>query len=251
MLSRRGIARVSSAPLGRFVSQKSVGFPVLSRVLSTAVADDHSEIYGVEPITEVGEWAGCKRSFLRPLSVGVRGCDILHHPLYNKGTAFKHGERDRLRFRGLLPARALNIHFQKERFLISLRAESSNIKKNLMLEDLHDRNETLYHRVLVDHIEEMAPIIYTPTVGQACVEFATHWRRPRGMYFSEQDRGHIAAMLYNWPHRDVRVIVVTDGSRTSNLAVVALFVPIVAAQCISLLTAVMFMSCRIRLFPCV
>lgn len=74
---------------------------------------------------------------------------------------------------------------QKDRFLASLRAEESAIKKNVMLEDLHDRNETLYHRVLVDHIEEMAPLIYTPTVGQACKEFAHRFRRPRGMYFTE------------------------------------------------------------------
>ena len=106
---------------------------------------------------------------------------------------------------------------QKERFLLAMRSEESNIRKNLMLEDLHDRNETLYHRVLVDHIEEMAPLIYTPTVGQACKEFAARFRRPRGMYFTNEDRGHMAAMVYNWPHKDVRVIVVTDGSRILGL----------------------------------
>jgi malate dehydrogenase (oxaloacetate-decarboxylating)(NADP+) len=65
----------------------------------------------------------------------------------------------------------------------------------LFLEDLHDRNETLYHRVLVDHMIEMALLIYTITVGQACMEFATRYRRPRGMYFTEDDRGHMAAMV--------------------------------------------------------
>ena len=74
---------------------------------------------------------------------------------------------------------------EKKRFLKSLRQEDSPIKKNIDLEDLHDRNETLYHRVLVDHIEEMAPLIYTPTVGQACKEFGMRYRRPRGMYFTE------------------------------------------------------------------
>lgn len=100
---------------------------------------------------------------------------------------------------------------------MAFRAEESTIKKNLLLEDLHDRNETLYHRVLVDHIEEVAPIVYTPTVGQACQEFATRFRRPRGMYFTEEDRGHMAAMVYNWPHKDVHCIVVTDGSRILGL----------------------------------
>ncbi len=170
-----------------------------------------------DDIAVEGEWAGCKRSFMAPLRVAAHGADILYNPLYNKGTAFKSGERDRLGFRGLLPSRAMNIHSQKARFLLALRAETSAIKKNIMLEDLHDRNETLYHRVLVDHIEEMAPLIYTPTVGQACLEFGARFRRPRGMYFSEEDRGHMAAMVYNWPHKDVHVIVVTDGSRILGL----------------------------------
>jgi malate dehydrogenase (oxaloacetate-decarboxylating)(NADP+) len=91
------------------------------------------------------------------------------------------------------------------------------IRKNVILEDVHDRNETLYHRILVDHIEEMAPIIYTPTVGQACKEFGMRYRRARGMYFCEEDRGHMAAMVYNWPQKDVHVIVVTDGSRILGL----------------------------------
>ena len=148
---------------------------------------------------------------MHPIQISVRGRDILTDPLFNKGTAFKSGERDRLRFRGLLPAKVMNIHMQKEKFLGALRQEESQIRKNIMLEDLHDRNETLYHRVLVDHIEEMAPLIYTPTVGQACLEFGKQYRRPRGMYFTEEDRGNMAAMVYNWPHKDVHVIVVTDG----------------------------------------
>jgi malate dehydrogenase (oxaloacetate-decarboxylating)(NADP+) len=154
---------------------------------------------------------------LAPLQTETRGADILQDPLFNKGTSFKSGERDRLRIRGLLPAKIMNIHLQKERFLKSLRDLDSNIRKNVLLEDLHDRNETLYHRILVDHIQEMAPLIYTPTVGQACQEFAARFRRPRGMYFSPEDRGHMAAMVYNWPHKDVHVIVVTDGSRILGL----------------------------------
>lgn len=117
----------------------------------------------------------------------------------------------------MLPPRRLNMALQKERFLLGLREEKSMIKKNVMLEDLHDRNETLYHRVIVDHMEEVAPIIYTPTVGQACKEFGMRFRRPRGMYFTEEDRGNMAAMVYNWPEKDVHVICVTDGSRILGL----------------------------------
>jgi malate dehydrogenase (oxaloacetate-decarboxylating)(NADP+) len=154
---------------------------------------------------------------MAPIQISTRGSDILTNPYFSKGTAFKNGERDRLRLRGLLPHRIMNIHKQKDRFLKSLRDLDSDIRKNLMLEDLHDRNETLYHRILVDHMEEMAPLIYTPTVGQACQEYASRFRRPRGMYFSEEDRGHMAAMVYNWPQKDVHVIVVTDGSRILGL----------------------------------
>jgi malate dehydrogenase (oxaloacetate-decarboxylating)(NADP+) len=174
-------------------------------------------IEGEEDIPQEGEWAGCSRRFQAPIRISVRGSDILTEPLFNKGTAFKRGERDRLRFRGMLPPRIMNMPLQKERFLQQLRSEESAIKKNTLLEDLHDRNETLYHRVLVDHLEEMAPLIYTPTVGQACREFAQRYRRPRGMYFTEEDRGSMAAMVYNWPHKDVHVIVVTDGSRILGL----------------------------------
>lgn len=169
------------------------------------------------PLLVEKEWEGCRRDFVHPIEISTRGADTLHSPLFNKGTAFKTEERDRLRFRGLLPPRHNNIHMQMKRFLLALRATESDIQKHLKLEDLHDRNETLYHRILVDHIEEMAPLIYTPIVGQACQELSLRFRRPRGMYFSENDRGQMASMVYNWPQRDVRVIVVTDGSRILGL----------------------------------
>mmetsp|Transcript_46861 Transcript_46861/g.69680 ORF Transcript_46861/g.69680 Transcript_46861/m.69680 type:complete len:621 (-) Transcript_46861:780-2642(-) len=209
-LLRRGVRKVDT------VTTKT-----WSRGLSSAATTDDNgyktEEYAPEEVPHDGEWAGCSQRFMAPLQISTRGADILTDPLFNKGTAFKSGERDRLRFRGMLPPRIMNIGQQKERFLKTLRAEQNTIKKHILLEDLHDRNETLYHRVLVDHIEEMAPLIYTPTVGQACKEFAKLFRRPRGMYFTEEDRGHMAAMIYNWPHKDVHVIVVTDGSRILGL----------------------------------
>jgi len=152
-----------------------------------------------------------------PLRISKRGSDILTDPLFNKGTAFKAGERDRLRIRGLVPPRRMSMKLQLEKFMVRIREERSNIKKHLLLEDLHDRNETLYHRILSDYIEEVAPIVYTPTVGQACAEFGERYRRTRGMYFSKEDRGHMAAMVYNWPNKDVHIIVVTDGSRILGL----------------------------------
>jgi len=179
---------------------------------------EHSDAHATEEaLDESGEWAGCSKRFLKPLTINARGSDILNNPQFNKGLAFKLGERDRLRIRGLLPPRRLNIADQKQRVLRALRAETSDIKKNRILEELHDGNETLYHRILVDHMEEMAPLVYTPTVGQACREFALWYGRARGMYFCEEDRGHMASMVYNWRGNDVRVICVTDGSRILGL----------------------------------
>ena len=101
------------------------------------------------------------------------------------------------------------------------------IRKHVILEDLHDRNETLYHRILVDHMEEMAPIIYTPTVGQACNEFALRFRRPRGMYFSADDRGHMAASkFFHW-------FVLWDGSLLYNHSRSSELIPLFINQSLS------------------
>ena len=151
---------------------------------------------------------------LRPKPTGI---DLLHSPLWNKGTAFPLSERDSLGLRGLLPPCVKDINFQIRRVLRHLSEQPDSITKNLYLQDLHSRNETLYHRLLVDHIEDIAPLIYTPTVGHVCQKFGANYRRARGMYFSRMDRGLFSSMVYNWPHEDVRVIVVTDGSRILGL----------------------------------
>ena len=146
-----------------------------------------------------------------------RGVKILHDPLRNKGTAFTEAERDALGLRGLLPPRVHTQEEQAMRVLETLRRRGSDLERYMDLIALQDRNETLFYRVLVDHIAELMPIIYTPTVGQACQEFGHIFRRPRGMFVSTEDRGRIADVLNNWPHRDVRVIVVTDGERILGL----------------------------------
>ena len=146
-----------------------------------------------------------------------RGVELLHDPLRNKGTAFTEEERDELGLRGLLPPRVHTQNEQVMRVLENLRSKPSDLERYIHLVALQDRNETLFFRVVVDHIEEMMPIIYTPTVGQACQNFAHIFRRPRGMYISTQDRGQIAGVLRNWPHRGVRIIVVTDGERILGL----------------------------------
>jgi len=162
-----------------------------------------------------------ERTFLKPLKTKRHGVDILHDPLWNKGTAFSMPERDRLNLRGLLPPIVRDLDMQIERAIGKLRAfgdgVESDVQKNLYLQELHSRNETMYHRLLVEHMDEIAPLVYTPTVGHVCQQFGSQFVRSRGMYFTRQDRGHFAAMTYNWPHEDVHVIVVTDGSRILGL----------------------------------
>ena len=146
-----------------------------------------------------------------------RGVKLLHDPQRNKGTAFTDAEREILGLRGLLPPRVLTQELQVKRIITNLRAKPSDLDRYIELTALQDRNEMLYYRVVMDNIEELMPIIYTPTVGKACQEFGHIFRRSRGLYISAYDRGHIKDILKNWPHQDVRIIVVTDGERILGL----------------------------------
>ena len=146
-----------------------------------------------------------------------RGVRLLHDPVRNKGTAFTEAEREMLGLRGLLPPRVLTQELQAKRVITNLRGKSTDLERYVSLTALQDRNETLYYRVVLNHLEELMPIIYTPTVGQACQEFGHIFRRPRGLFVSAYDRGHIKEVLQNWPHDDVRIIVVTDGERILGL----------------------------------
>ena len=145
------------------------------------------------------------------------GVDWLHNPIFNKGTAFTEAERDALGLRGLLPPHVQTMDEQVQRVMANFRGKSSDIERYIQLVGLQDRNETLFYRVVMDHLEDMMPIIYTPTVGKACQEFGHIFRRSRGMYVSLKDRGNIVKVLKNWPTRDVKVIVVTDGERILGL----------------------------------
>ncbi|KAK6162368.1 hypothetical protein DH2020_002209 [Rehmannia glutinosa] len=162
-----------------------------------------------------------------PCIVHKRGADILHDPWFNKDTGFPLTERDRLGLRGLLPPRVISFEQQYERFMESYRSLEKNtqgqpnnvvsLAKWRILNRLHDRNETLYYRVLIDNIKNFAPIIYTPTVGLVCQNYSGLFRRPRGMYFSAKDKGEMMSMIYNWPAEQVDMIVLTDGSRILGL----------------------------------
>jgi malate dehydrogenase (oxaloacetate-decarboxylating)(NADP+) len=146
-----------------------------------------------------------------------RGLHLLRDPMANKGTAFTAQERQALGLEGLLPPRVLSQELQVKRVMENLAREETDLDRYIYLQALHDRNERLFYKVLIDHIQEMMPLIYTPTVGQACQEFGHIFRRPRGMFISIEDRGRIEGLLAHWPCDDVRVIVVTDGERILGL----------------------------------
>ena len=145
------------------------------------------------------------------------GAQLLADPLLNKGTAFTERERDVLGLRGLLPPRVFTLEEQLQRTLTSVRSKKSNLEKYIYLTTLQNRNEILFYRLVIEHIEEMVPIIYTPTVGEACQKYGAIYTKPRGMFISLRDRGHIAEMLRNWSQPGVRLIVVTDGERILGL----------------------------------
>jgi malate dehydrogenase (oxaloacetate-decarboxylating)(NADP+) len=143
--------------------------------------------------------------------------ELLHDPALNKGSAFTDKERDALGLRGLLPPRVHTIEDQVDRVLENFRKQPTDLAKYIFLIGLQSRNEALFYQVILNNLDEMMPIVYTPTVGQACVEYGHIFRKPRGLFITAEDRGRIEDILWNWPEEDVRIIVVTDGERILGL----------------------------------
>lgn len=147
----------------------------------------------------------------------LSGHELLDSAALNKGTAFTASEREKYGLRGLLPAAISTQQTQLVRTLENLQRKSYDIERYIYLMALLGRNERLFYQLLIEHIDEVMPIVYTPTVGQACQEFAHIFRQSRGFYITPDDRGHIEEILANWPVQDVRLIVVTDGQRILGL----------------------------------
>ena len=146
------------------------------------------------------------------------GVDPLRHAALNKGTAFTVAERDALGLHGLLPPRVCTMEEQIVRVMENLRRKESPLEKYIFLTALQGRNQTLFYRVLIDYLEELMPIIYTPTVGEACQSYGHIYRQPSGLYVSRNDRGRIARLLRNWrAAAEINTIVVTDGERILGL----------------------------------
>lgn len=146
-----------------------------------------------------------------------RGVDRLRDRRLNKSVAFTKEERKAYGLIGLLPYSQSTQTTQMKRVLSNIQRKESDIEKYVFLSSLQERNERLYYNTIMHHMDLMMPLIYTPTVGQACKEFSQIWRHDKGFYITPEDKGQILEILDNWPEQDIRVIVVTDGERILGL----------------------------------
>ncbi len=154
-----------------------------------------------------------------PTVIGTRkvGVWILQNPSTNQSTAFAPEQRDELRVRGMVPYRVTTLEQQAAAAIAQIRVKSTPLEQYLGMASLHDRNEVLFYRVLVDNIAELMPIVYTPTVGEACQKFSQIYRSARGLWITPDDVHDIPRVLRNAPFRDIRLIVVTDNERILGL----------------------------------
>jgi malate dehydrogenase (oxaloacetate-decarboxylating)(NADP+) len=146
-----------------------------------------------------------------------RGFDILRDKSLNRSITFGRRERDRLGLTGLLPHRVATQRQMVDRVMLNLERLPRDIDRYMQLSALQERNERLFYRTVIEHIDRILPLIYTPTVGEACKEFSHIAREPKGFFITPDDRGKIRRILANWPQKDIRVIVVTDGQRILGL----------------------------------
>jgi len=153
----------------------------------------------------------------RSWQVSLSGYDLINSPRLNKGTAFTDHERDVFQLHGLLPPHVGCLEDQIERRKQALAEQPSSFNRYSFLRDLQDTNETLFYALLVGNIEEMLPLVYTPTVGEGCQRFSEIWRRPRGLFLSYPNKGRIGQILSNPHYDDVKCIVVSDGERILGL----------------------------------
>lgn len=151
------------------------------------------------------------------VEVPLRGRPLLNHPIFNKGTAFPLDERRALGLEGLLPSQVSTLELQARRSYEQIARKTDPLERYIGLAGPQDRNETLFYRVLLDHLEELMPIVYTPTVGLACQRYSHIFRRARGLWITPDHQGRVHEVLENAPFDDVRLIVVTDNERILGL----------------------------------
>ncbi|XP_039166133.1 NADP-dependent malic enzyme-like isoform X2 [Eucalyptus grandis] len=184
------------------------GAPVLEP--KSKVGGGVEDVYGEDRATE--------DQFVTPWALSVAsGVSLLRDPRYNKGLAFTERERDAHYLRGLLPPTVASQRLQVKKLLHNLRQYQLPLQKYIAIMDLRERNERLFYKLLIDNVEELLPVVYTPTVGEACQKYGSIFRRPEGLFISLKERGKVLEALKNWPERSIQVVVVTDGKRILGL----------------------------------
>jgi malate dehydrogenase (oxaloacetate-decarboxylating)(NADP+) len=148
---------------------------------------------------------------------GKRGIELLHDPVLNKSTAFTETEKQALGLVGLVPDVTESEDLQLRRVMQQLGHKSTDLDRYIYLMNLLDHNQTLFYRTLMSDPVRFLPIVYDPTIGEACLKLGHIFRSPRSMYVSIERRGHVKEILQNWPVKDVRVICVTDGGHILGL----------------------------------
>ncbi|KAE8712555.1 NADP-dependent malic enzyme [Hibiscus syriacus] len=171
---------------------------------------------GVEDV--YGEDCATEDQLVTPWTYSVAsGYSLLRDPHHNKGLAFTEKERDSHYLRGLLPPAVISQQLQEKKSMNNIRKYQVPLQKYMSMMELQERNERLFYKLLIDNVEELLPIVYTPTVGEACQKYGSIFRRPQGLYISLKEKGKVLDVLKNWPERSIQVIVVTDGERILGL----------------------------------
>ncbi|KAI8529595.1 hypothetical protein RHMOL_Rhmol12G0237100 [Rhododendron molle] len=171
---------------------------------------------GVEDV--YGEDRASEDQPITPWTVSVAsGYSLLRDPHHNKGLAFSEKERDAHFLRGLLPPVVVSHDLQVKKMMHNLRQYQVPLQQYMAMMDLQEMNERLFYKLLIDNVEELLPVVYTPTVGEACQKYGSIFRRPQGLFISLKEKGRILEVLKNWPQRKIQVIVVTDGERILGL----------------------------------
>nr|ACL54508.1 unknown [Zea mays] len=177
---------------------------------AATVAGGVEDTYGEDRATE--------EQLVTPWTVSVAsGYNLLRDPRYNKGLAFTERERETHYLRGLLPPAIVSQELQERKIMNNIRQYQLPLQRYMALMDLQEGNERLFYKLLIDNVEELLPIVYTPTVGEACQKYGSIFSRPQGLYISLKEKGKILEVLKNWPERSIQVIVVTDGERILGL----------------------------------
>ncbi|XP_072965543.1 NADP-dependent malic enzyme-like isoform X1 [Typha angustifolia] len=165
-----------------------------------------------------GEDRATEEQLMTPWTTSVAsGYTLLRDPHHNKGLAFTEHERDAHYLRGLLPPVVVSQELQEKKIMHNLRQYKVPLQRYTAMMDLQERNERLFYKLLIDNVEELLPVVYTPTVGEACQKYGSIFRRPQGLYISLKEKGKILEVLKNWPEKSIQVIVVTDGERILGL----------------------------------